>query len=330
MSTVGTLASGAMANLIHRAALGRAEGGPQARARAARDAALDDPPRELADAAPRGRDDPLRGARLLPRRRDDRRPRRLRRRPLPRPARRSRTRCRGAGGSHDARDPARSRPEGVRSMFDRIAPVYDVMNRVMTAGLDQRWRRLDRRGGRARPATACSTPAAARATSRSPRAKAGARTWSASTSPSGCSSARGARRRRSSGSRATCSRCRSRTASFDAATVGFGIRNVADLERGLARAAPRAAAGRPARDPRDHAAARAARALLPALVRRHRAAARQGPAGRLGLHVPPRERPPLPRPGRARRADGEPRLRRGRVPAASAAGSSRSTRGRAR
>jgi demethylmenaquinone methyltransferase/2-methoxy-6-polyprenyl-1,4-benzoquinol methylase len=32
-------------------------------------------------------------------------------------------------------------PEGVQGMFDRIAPVYDVMNRVMTAGLDQRWRR---------------------------------------------------------------------------------------------------------------------------------------------------------------------------------------------
>jgi demethylmenaquinone methyltransferase/2-methoxy-6-polyprenyl-1,4-benzoquinol methylase len=27
-------------------------------------------------------------------------------------------------------------------MFDRIAPVYDVMNRVMTVGLDRRWRRL--------------------------------------------------------------------------------------------------------------------------------------------------------------------------------------------
>ena len=33
-------------------------------------------------------------------------------------------------------------PAGVESMFDRIAPVYDAMNRVMTIGLDQRWRRL--------------------------------------------------------------------------------------------------------------------------------------------------------------------------------------------
>jgi demethylmenaquinone methyltransferase / 2-methoxy-6-polyprenyl-1,4-benzoquinol methylase len=33
-------------------------------------------------------------------------------------------------------------PEGVRAMFDRIAPVYDVMNHVMTAGLDRRWRRV--------------------------------------------------------------------------------------------------------------------------------------------------------------------------------------------
>src|SRR5437879_12863114 len=33
-------------------------------------------------------------------------------------------------------------PESVRAMFDRIAPVYDVMNRVMTMGLDLRWRKL--------------------------------------------------------------------------------------------------------------------------------------------------------------------------------------------
>ena len=33
-------------------------------------------------------------------------------------------------------------PERVAAMFDRIARPYDAMNRVMTAGLDIRWRRL--------------------------------------------------------------------------------------------------------------------------------------------------------------------------------------------
>ena len=33
-------------------------------------------------------------------------------------------------------------PSAVEAMFDRISPVYDPMNRLMTAGLDRRWRRL--------------------------------------------------------------------------------------------------------------------------------------------------------------------------------------------
>jgi demethylmenaquinone methyltransferase / 2-methoxy-6-polyprenyl-1,4-benzoquinol methylase len=121
--------------------------------------------------------------------------------------------------------------EGVRSMFDRIAPVYDAMNRLMTAGLDQRWRReaaeaVVRPGDRVLD-SCCGTGDLAVAA-----ARAGGNVTGVDFS------------------RPMLERARRKApeiewvegdalalpfadASYDAATVGFGIRNLSDLDGGL-------------------------------------------------------------------------------------------------
>ncbi len=127
-------------------------------------------------------------------------------------------------------------PDAVRSMFDRIAPVYDVMNRVMTAGLDIRWRRLAaeaavRRGDRVLDA-ACGTGDLALADLRAGAGKVTGLDFSA---------AMLARARRKSTPRPDALEWVQgdmlalpfADGTFDAATVGFGVRNVADLELGL-------------------------------------------------------------------------------------------------
>ena len=122
-------------------------------------------------------------------------------------------------------------PAAVEAMFDRISPVYDAMNRVMTVGLDRRWRRLtaeavvapedevldaccgtgdlaveaERRGGRV-----VGLDFSARMLERA-REKSGTIEWvqgDALALPFA-------------------------NGEFDAATVGFGVRNLDDLERGL-------------------------------------------------------------------------------------------------
>jgi demethylmenaquinone methyltransferase/2-methoxy-6-polyprenyl-1,4-benzoquinol methylase len=122
-------------------------------------------------------------------------------------------------------------PDAVRTMFDRIAPVYDAMNRVMTAGLDMRWRRLAaesvvRRGDRVLDA-ACGTGDLAIAD-----AKAGA----GKVTGLDFSEAMLARARRKAPLdwvQGDMLALPFAEATFDAATVGFGVRNVADLELAL-------------------------------------------------------------------------------------------------
>jgi len=123
-------------------------------------------------------------------------------------------------------------PDAVRTMFDRIAPVYDPMNRLMTAGLDVRWRRLAaavvvRPGDRVLDA-ACGTGDFALAD-----LDAGAReVVGIDFAPRMLERAR----RKSTEIdwiQADLLALPFPDESFDVATVGFGVRNLAELERGL-------------------------------------------------------------------------------------------------
>ena len=122
--------------------------------------------------------------------------------------------------------------DGVRRMFDRIAPVYDAMNRVMTAGLDGRWRR-ETAAAVVQPGDSvldacCGTGDLAHASRR-----AGGKVTGLDFSERMLE-----RARRKSDQiewvRGDALALPFEDGSFDAATVGFGVRNLQDLDRGLA------------------------------------------------------------------------------------------------
>jgi len=123
-------------------------------------------------------------------------------------------------------------PEGVRRMFDRIAPVYDAMNRLMTAGLDRRWRdetaaAVVSPGDRVLDAC-CGTGDLAIAA-----AKAGGTVTGLDFSEPMLARAR-EKNPDIDWVSGDATRMSFPDESFDAATVGFGVRNLDDLERGLA------------------------------------------------------------------------------------------------
>jgi demethylmenaquinone methyltransferase / 2-methoxy-6-polyprenyl-1,4-benzoquinol methylase len=122
-------------------------------------------------------------------------------------------------------------PDAVRAMFDRIAPVYDAMNRVMTAGLDRSWRRETARAVAVRGEplldACCGTGDLAIEC-----ARLGARVTGLDFS------ARMLERARRKAPQLTWVEGDALALPFDdgsfaGATVGFGVRNVADIERGL-------------------------------------------------------------------------------------------------
>jgi demethylmenaquinone methyltransferase/2-methoxy-6-polyprenyl-1,4-benzoquinol methylase len=116
-------------------------------------------------------------------------------------------------------------------MFDRISPVYDLMNRAMTAGLDRGWRRATA-GAVVRPGdrvldACCGTGELALA----------ARAAGGEVTGLDFSERMLDRARLKSAAvewvRGDLLALPFADGSFDAATIGFGIRNLEDPERGL-------------------------------------------------------------------------------------------------
>jgi len=128
------------------------------------------------------------------------------------------------------------RPEEVRQMFDRISPGYDLMNRLMTAGLDGRWRELAVNAARVGAGDSaldacCGTGDLAIALRR--RVGPSGRVVGLDFSESMLEIAR----RKSAGvdwRQGDALALPFADGEFAAATVGWGIRNLSDRERGFA------------------------------------------------------------------------------------------------
>ena len=120
-------------------------------------------------------------------------------------------------------------PGRVRAMFGRIAPRYDLLNRLLSAGIDRRWRRrcVERAGdvrGRLVVDACCGTGDLARAFS-----AAGARVLGVDFTPEMLRIAAGKRGLAAGGyAQGDALRLPVAPRAADLASIAFGLRNVAD------------------------------------------------------------------------------------------------------
>jgi demethylmenaquinone methyltransferase / 2-methoxy-6-polyprenyl-1,4-benzoquinol methylase len=120
----------------------------------------------------------------------------------------------------------------VKAMFDRIARVYDRMNSVMTAGMHHRWRARAAELAEVRPGSTALDVATGTGDLAIALARRGAEVTGSDFAPAMLELAR----RKAPGLRfeeGDALNLSYPDDSFDAATVGFGARNFADLDRGL-------------------------------------------------------------------------------------------------
>ncbi|GAB3131984.1 demethylmenaquinone methyltransferase [Tsukamurella serpentis] len=129
-----------------------------------------------------------------------------------------------------ARASLEKRPGDVASMFDGVARRYDRTNTLMTGGLDRYWRNRTRKALRLRPGDRVLDLAAGTGVSTVALARSGA--WAAACDFSTGMLHAGAFRRVPMVAGDAMS-LPFADASFDAATISFGLRNVQDTAAGL-------------------------------------------------------------------------------------------------
>jgi demethylmenaquinone methyltransferase / 2-methoxy-6-polyprenyl-1,4-benzoquinol methylase len=132
-------------------------------------------------------------------------------------------------------------PDSVIAIFDRIAPVYDLMNAVITAGIDRRWRAAAVRAARVSRGmrildVACGTGSL----TRSLAVEAGPDGEAIGVDRSSRMLARARAKRLTAGTAPTAYQLADALAlpfpdaTFDAVTMAFGLRNLPDYSAALA------------------------------------------------------------------------------------------------